>query len=289
MRDILIIGGGAAGMTAGLYAARAGLDALIIERAFSGGQASTTNEIENYPGFPGSIGGPELMMKFEEQTRGAGCDFAWEDVESVSLAGDIKRVNSYEARTVIIATGAQRRKLGVPGEDANAGRGVSYCATCDGAFYKGKRVAVIGGGNTAVEDALYLSKFAETYLIHRRNELRARGSAVQRASQAATFMLDHRVSEIRREDGMLALAFDNGETLNVNGVFIAVGTDPVTAPFAGQVDMDAAGYILAGEDTRTSVPGVFVAGDCRAKPLRQIVTAAADGAVAAHMAGEYIG
>lgn len=289
MYDVLIIGGGAAGMTAGLYAARAGLKALIIEKGFAGGQASTTNWIENYPGFPEGIGGPELMMKFQEQAERAGCEFAWEDVEKAELKGEIKRVNGYEGRAVIIATGAERRKLGVPGEDMNVGRGVSYCATCDGAFYKNKTVAVIGGGNTAVEDALYLSRFAEkVYLIHRRSELRARGSAVERARSAAEFLLDKRAARFDRNGSGLDIIFEDGERLSVDGIFIAVGTQPITGPFRGQVEMDAAGYIAAGEECRTSVPGVFCAGDCRTKPLRQVVTAASDGAVAANAASIWL-
>lgn len=285
MYDVLIIGGGAAGMTAGLYAARAGLKALIIEKGFAGGQASTTNWIENYPGFPEGIGGPELMMKFQEQAERAGCEFAWEDVEKAELKGEIKCVNGHEGRAVIIATGAERRKLGVPGEDMNVGRGVSYCATCDGAFYKNKTVAVIGGGDTAVEDALYLSRFAEkVYLIHRRSELRARGSAVERARSAAEFMLDKRAARFDMNGNGLDIIFDDGERLSVDGIFIAVGTQPITGPFRGQVEMDAEGYIAAGEDCRTSVPGVFCAGDCRTTPLRQVITAAADGAVAANSA-----
>jgi thioredoxin reductase (NADPH) len=289
MYDLLIIGGGAAGMTAGLYAARAGLRTLIIEKGFAGGQASTTNWIDNYPGFPDGIGGPELMMKFQEQAEKAGCEFAWEDISGVELTGKIKRANGYEGRAAIIATGAERRKLGVPGEDMNVGRGVSYCATCDGAFYKDKTVAVIGGGNTAVEDALYLARFAKkVYLIHRRDELRARGGAVERARRAAEFMLNRRAARFDRAEDGIDIIFDDGGKLNVDGTFIAVGTRPITDAFKGQVELDAAGYIAAGEDCRTSLPGVFCAGDCRAKPLRQVVTAASDGAAAANAASIWL-
>jgi len=285
MYDILIVGGGAAGMTAGLYASRAGLKTVVIEKSFVGGQASTTNLIENYPGFPEGIGGPELMMKFQEQAEKAGCEFDWDDISDVDLSGEVKRVGSYEGRAVIIATGAERRKLGVPGEDMNVGRGVSYCATCDGAFYKDKVVAVIGGGNTAIEDVLYLSRFArKVYLIHRRNELRARGRTVEKARAAAEFLLDKRAEKFDRVENGLEITFDDGGKLTVDGIFIAVGTDPITAPFIGKVDMDGAGNIIAGNDLSTSVPGVFVAGDCRVTPLRQVITAAADGAVAANSA-----
>lgn len=285
MYDLLIVGGGAAGMTAGLYAARAGLKTVVIEKSFVGGQASTTNLIENYPGFPEGIGGPELMMKFQEQAEKAGCEFEWDDISDVELDGEVKRVGSYEGRAVIIATGAERRKLGVPGEDMNVGRGVSYCATCDGAFYKDKVVAVIGGGNTAIEDVMYLSRFAKkVYLVHRRNELRARGKTVEKARAVAEFLLDKRAERFERAGDGLEIVFDDGGKLNVDGIFIAVGTDPITAPFKGKVDMDGAGNIIAGNDLSTSVPGVFVAGDCRVTPLRQVITAAADGAVAANSA-----
>lgn len=285
MYDILIVGGGAAGMTAGLYAVRAGMKAIIIEKSFVGGQASTTNLIENYPGFPEGIGGPELMMKFQEQAEKAGCEFDWDDISYVDLSGEIKRVGNYEGRAVIIATGAERRKLGIPGEEMNIGRGVSYCATCDGAFYKDKTVAVIGGGNTAIEDVLYLSRFAKkVYLIHRRDELRARGKAVEKAREAAEFLLNKRAERFDRAGESLEIVFDDGDRLTVDGIFIAVGTDPITAPFKGQVDMDGAGNIIANTDLSTSVPGVFVAGDCRVTPLRQVVTAAADGAIAANSA-----
>lgn len=289
MYDVLVIGGGAAGMTAGLYAARAGLKTAIIEKGFAGGQASTTNIIENYPGFPEGVGGPELMMKFHEQPEAAGCEFIWEDVDSVQLAGDIKRVGAHEARAVIIATGAQRRKLGVPGEEMNIGRGVSYCATCDGAFYKNKIVAVIGGGNTAVEDALYLSRFAQkTYLIHRRSELRARGRNVQRAQNAAEFLLCRRAARFDRNANGIDIVFDDGEKLCVDGIFIAVGTQPITGLFKGQLEMDAEGYIKTDALLRTNLPGVFCAGDCRTTPLKQVITAAADGAMAANSAGIWL-
>lgn len=289
MHDLIIIGGGPAGLTAGIYAARAGLDVIVIEKGFAGGQASTTNLIENYPGFPEGMGGPELMMRFQEQAERWGCTFAYDEVRNVELSGEIKRAGDYEARAAIIAAGAVPRKLGVPGEEMYTGRGVSYCATCDGAFYKGREVAVIGGGDTAVEDVLYLSKFAsKVYLIHRRNELRAKGKAAEKALENCEFMGGRIVSAFEREEGRIRIVFEGGESLMVDGAFIAAGTQPGTDIFRGKLDMDEGGYIIAGEDCKTSVDGVFCAGDCRKKPLRQVVTAASDGAVAASMAVKWL-
>lgn len=292
MFDIAILGGGPAGLTAGLYAARAGYRTILIERGFAGGQASTTDKLENYPGFPGGVGGPELMMAFEQQAQGFGLEERYGEVTSVDLARRVAAVDGEKisARAFILALGAKRRELGIPGETENIGRGVSYCATCDGAFYRGKRVAVIGGGDTAIEDALYLARFARVTLIHRRAELRARGAAVLRAKEnpAIDWMLGRNVQSIHREEEALRLDFKEGESLGVDGVFVAVGTVPQTEFLRGALEMDAAGYILAGEDTSTSVPGVFCAGDCRKKPLRQVITAASDGAVAAYMAGRYL-
>ena len=294
MYDVMIIGGGPAGLTAALYAARAGLKTLLAEQAFAGGQASTTDQLENYPGFPEGIGGPELMMRFEEQAQRFGAEEQYVQIDRLELDGPVKRAFAgdqvFEAKTVILCMGAQRRHLGVPGEEENIGRGVSYCATCDGAFYRGKRVAVLGGGDTAVEDALYLSRASHVTLIHRRNELRARGAAVRRLreSENVDFLLETQVKAIRRGEGGLALELDRGGELPVDGVFIAVGTEPISDLVRGQVELNAAGYVLAGEDTKTSLSGVFCAGDLRAKALRQVVTAAADGAVAAHMAAVYL-
>ena len=292
--DVLIVGGGPAGLTAGLYAARAGLSVVLAEQAFAGGQASTTDILENYPGFPEGVGGPELMMNFEAQAQRFGLEEKYVTIDSLELAGDVKRAHAggevIEARAVILAMGAQRRKLGAPGEDMNVGRGVSYCATCDGAFYRGKHVAVVGGGDTAVEDALYLARASKVTLIHRRNELRARGAMVKRLrdNENVDFLLETQVTNIVRGESGLTLSLSTGGTLDVDGVFIAVGTEPISALVRDQVALDPAGYVIAGEDTKTSVPGVFAAGDLRGKPLRQVVTAAADGAVAAHMAALYL-
>ena len=294
MYDILIIGGGPAGLTAGLYAARAGLSVALVEQAFAGGQASTTDMLENYPGFPGGIGGPELMMRFEEQAQSFGMESKYGTVTEVELDGEVKRAvidgETVEAKAVILCMGAKRRELGVPGEAMNVGRGVSYCATCDGAFYRGKHVAVIGGGDTAVEDALYLARGSKVTLIHRRNELRARGAAVKRlqANENVEFLLETQVTAIERGESGLILKLNTGADLHVDGVFVAVGTQPISDLVRGKVELNEAGYVLAGEDTKTSVPGVFCAGDLRAKALKQVITAAADGAVAAHVATIYV-
>ena len=294
MYDILIIGGGPAGLTAGLYAARAGLSVALVEQAFAGGQASTTDMLENYPGFPEGIGGPELMMRFEEQAQKYGMESKYGAVTEVELDGEVKRAvidgETVEAKAVILCMGAKRRELGVPGEAMNIGRGVSYCATCDGAFYRGKHVAVIGGGDTAVEDALYLARGSKVTLIHRRHELRARGAAVRRlqANENVEFLLETQVTAIERGESGLVLKLNTGNDLAVDGVFVAVGTQPISDLVRGKVELNEAGYVLAGEDTKTSVPGVFVAGDLRAKALKQVITAAADGAVAAHMATIYL-
>jgi len=294
MYDILIIGGGPAGLTAGLYAARAGLSVALVEQAFAGGQASTTDMLENYPGFPEGIGGPELMMRFEEQAQKYGMESKYGTVTEIELDGEVKRAvidgETVEAKAVILCMGAKRRELGVPGEAMNIGRGVSYCATCDGAFYRGKHVAVIGGGDTAVEDALYLARGSKVTLIHRRNELRARGAAVKRlqANENVEFLLETQVTAIERGESGLVLKLNTGNDLAVDGVFVAVGTQPISDLVRGKVELNEAGYVLAGEDTKTSVPGVFVAGDLRAKALKQVITAAADGAVAAHMATIYL-
>ena len=294
MYDILIIGGGPAGLTAGLYAARAGLSVALVEQAFAGGQASTTDMLENYPGFPGGIGGPELMMRFEEQAQSFGMESKYGTVTEVELDGEVKRAvidgETVEAKAVILCMGAKRRELGVPGEAMNVGRGVSYCATCDGAFYRGKHVAVIGGGDTAVEDALYLARGSKVTLIHRRNELRARGAAVKRlqANENVEFLLETQVTAIERGENGLILKLNTGKDLAVDGVLVAVGTQPISDLVRGKVELNEAGYVLAGEDTKTSVPGVFCAGDLRAKALKQVITAAADGAIAAHMAMIYV-
>ena len=297
--DILIVGGGPAGLTAGIYASRAGMRSIVLESGFAGGQASTTDRIENYPGFPEGVGGMELMMAFEQQYgRLGGGEVRYDGVQSLNLeektavtaAGEV-----ISARAVILCMGAEPRKLGVPGEAELTGQGVSYCATCDGMFFRGKTVAVVGGGDTAVEDAAYLKRLATVKVIHRRDELRAasRAGEALMADPDVEKLLSHTVEKIERQDGLLCLTLKDlksGQvrTLAVDGLFVAVGTQPRTELVRGQLELDGAGYVVAGEDTRTEIPGVFAAGDLRARPLKQVITAAADGAVAATMAIRYV-
>ena len=276
MFDIAIIGAGPAGMSAAVYARRAGLSVVIFEGEVCGGQMSLTPEVENYPGIA-KISGAELSYSMMEQMTSLGAVLVEAPVtavtknETVTVTAD----KIYEARALIIANGAKRRKLGIPGEDGYIGRGVSYCAVCDGMFFKGKTVAVIGGGNTALEDAIYLAGICEkVYLIHRRTEFRAQKHLVSKIGDIANPL------EIRGEMRVNALALDNGETLSVDAVFVAIGLAPENELFADFVTLSD-GYIAAGDDTHTSTAGVFAAGDTRTKTLRQIVTAAADGAVAA--------
>lgn len=296
--DVIIVGGGPAGLTAGLYAARSGLKTAVFEGEIIGGQASTTNELENYPGCMG-VGGPELMMNFEKQAGDAGAEIRYQAIKSVDLKEKTvhTRKASFTAKALILATGAKRRKLGVPGEEEFSGQGVSYCATCDGALYRGKKVAIVGGGNTAAEDALYLAGIGcQVTLIHRRDKLRADNVLVDRVMQNSAIALEWNsaVEKIDRGEEGLVITLKNRQdgqekSLSVAGCFVAVGADPATGLFAGQVDMDEMGYIRAGEDTRTSLPGVFAAGDLRTKSLRQVITAAADGAIAASQALNYLG
>lgn len=297
--DILIVGGGPAGLTAGIYASRAGMRSIVLESGFAGGQASTTDRIENYPGFPEGVGGMELMMAFEQQYgRLGGGEVRYDGVQSLNLAEKTAVTAAGEvisARAVILCMGAEPRKLGVPGEAELTGQGVSYCATCDGMFFRGKTVAVVGGGDTAVEDAAYLKRLATVKVIHRRDELRAasRAGEALMADPDVEKLLSHTVEKIERQDGLLCLTLKDlksGQvrTLAVDGLFVAVGTQPRTELVRGQLALDGAGYVVAGEDTRTEIPGVFAAGDLRARPLKQVITAAADGAVAATMAIRYV-
>lgn len=298
--DLMIIGGGPAGYTAALYGARAGLTVGLMEKLAPGGQMGTTDMVDNYPGFPEGINGFELAMKMKAGAERFGARTISAEVTGLELSGDIKTLQTpkevYKARTVILATGAQPRELGLPRERELRGKGVSYCATCDGMFYRGKTVAVVGGGNTAVADALYLSRLCEkVYVIHRRDKLRAPQIQQQNLEMAGNveFVWDSIVKELRFEERLTGLVTEDKNTgecreLSCAGVFIAVGQVPETELFKGQVQLDEAGYVSAGEDCRTNIPGVFAAGDLRAKPLRQIVTAAADGAVAATTAQEYL-
>ncbi|WP_317304137.1 thioredoxin-disulfide reductase [Acidaminococcus timonensis] len=297
--DILIIGGGPAGYTAALYGARSGFRTAVLEKLSPGGQMATTNDVENYPGFPGVVDGFELGEKMQQGAEQAGAETVYAEVTKVDLAADPKVVETsegtYLGRTVIIATGAHPRKLGLPQEENLVNRGISYCATCDGSFYKGKTVVVNGGGNTAVGDALYLAKLArKVYLVHRRDTLRATPIYLQWLKDARVEIIwNSVVSGLEADKKLTAVDVKNVQTGNVtklpaDGLFVAIGQLPENSLVAGQVATDKAGYIVAGEDTKTSVPGVFAIGDVRTKQVRQIITAAADGAVAIHFAEEYL-
>lgn len=283
--DTMIIGSGPAGLSAAVYASRAMLDALVLEQAaISGGQMMNTAEVDNYPGFL-SVDGFALSEKMREHAEGLGAVFAADRICGVEKTPEGFRVlgeqGTYLTRTVVIAAGAGHRRLGADGEERLAGRGVSYCATCDGAFFRGKTVAVIGGGNTAAEDALYLANLCEkVYLIHRRDTLRANRALARRVLENPVIepVWNSQVLAIRGETRVEKLVLNTERELSVDGVFVAVGIAPNSQPFAGLTEMDSAGFICADETGETSVPGIFAAGDIRTKKLRQIVTAAADGA-----------
>ena len=297
--DILIIGGGPAGYTAALYGARSGFATAVLEKLSPGGQMATTSDVENYPGFPGVVDGFELGERMQEGAEKAGAETFFAEVSKVDLSADPKVVETSEGtflgRTVILATGAHPRKLGIPQEEALVNRGVAYCATCDGNFYKDKVVVVNGGGNTAVGDALYLAKLAsKVYLVHRRDTLRATPIYLQRLKDAGVEIIwNSVVSGLQADKKLTGVELTDVKTgekrvLPADGLFVAIGQLPESSLAAGQVATDKAGYILAGEDTKTSVPGVFAVGDVRTKAVRQIITAAADGAVAIHYAEEYL-
>lgn len=299
MIDVIIIGGGPAGFTAALYTARARLDTLLIERAYYGGQMAITNEMENVPGFE-SVSGSEMADRMVRQAAKFGARMVMEDVLEVRLDAPVKVVktdkNTYEARTVILCMGASPRKLGLPNEQQLIGSGVSYCATCDGAFFKGMDVAVVGGGDTAAEDVLYLSRFCRrVYLIHRRDMLRAVRVLEDLIVNTCnvTILWDSVVEEILGDLNVTGLGVRNVKTgektvLGVSGVFIAIGYAPNTALVKGQVALTDYGYIKTDEKMQTNLDGVYAAGDIREKHLRQVVTAASDGADAAHSAEKYI-
>lgn len=309
--DLIIVGAGPAGMSAAVYGKRAGLDLLVIEKnPMGGGQVLNTYEVDNYLGLPG-INGFDMGMAFQKHAKDLGAQFKTATVQELKLDGEIKTVvtnkETYEAKTVILALGAHHAHLGVPGEEEFAGKGVSYCATCDGAFYRGKVAAVVGGGDVAVEDAIYLARFCEkVYLIHRRDSLRAAKSLQDKlfALENVEVIWNHVVEEIKGEESVQELVLastqinqtgathdeTNGQKklLPVNGVFVAVGIKPDTELVSGQVKCNDAGYVIAGEDCKTSLEGVYVAGDARQKPLRQIITAVSDGANAATYASIYL-
>ncbi len=297
MYDIIIVGAGPAGLTAAIYACRAAKSVLVLEAAAYGGQIINTPDIENYPVAP-HISGFAFATKLYEQAKALGAEIRFEKVTDVLDGAEKQVVTSkevYPCRAVILATGSVPRKLGVKGETELVGKGISYCATCDGAFFRGRTVAVVGGGNTALEDALYLSDLAEkVYLIHRRDAFRADGGSVEkiRARGNIELVLNSTVTALSADSRLQGVTVTDraGEsrTLAVNGLFVAVGRIPANRAFEKLVALDDAGYAVAGEDCRTGVPGVFVAGDNRTKDVRQLVTAAADGAVAATAAVKYL-
>ncbi|MDO5575250.1 MAG: thioredoxin-disulfide reductase [bacterium] len=297
--DVVIIGSGPAGITAAIYAKRAGLDALLIEKAsMGGGQVLNTYEVDNYPGLQG-INGFDLGMKFTEHAAKLGVETIEADVTDIDVADTIKRIHTdkdiFEARSVVISGGAEHRKLKVPGEEELAGMGVSYCATCDGAFFKNKTVAVVGGGDVALEDAIFLARGCEkVYLIHRRDEFRAVKVLCDAVKETSNIEVvwDSVVTSIEGTEQVEALKIQNvytgaESTMDVNGVFIAVGNIPNTG-YIKKIKKDVAGYLIAGEDCATDVAGVYAAGDIRTKNLRQIVTAVADGANAITSVQDYL-
>lgn len=298
--DVVIVGGGPAGYSAALYCVRAGLSVLVLEMLSAGGQMATTSQVDNYPGFEGGIDGFELAEKMQAGAERFGAVSEFAEVTGMDLVRQPKVIHTtegvVEARAVVLAMGASPRKIGLPGESELVGRGVAYCAACDGMYYKGKMVAVAGGGNSAAADALTLSKLCKkVYLVHRRDSLRADPVYLEPLKQTENleFVWNAQIDELLHGEKLTGLALTDkvtGEhsTLNCDGLFVAIGRDPNTALVRGQVDLDAQGYLVADETTRTSVPGVFAVGDIRTKPLRQIVTAAADGAVASKFLSEYL-
>ena len=298
--DVIVLGGGPAGYTAALYTARAGLSTLLIEKLYAGGQMTQTPNIENYPGFPQGIDGVLLGMNFQAGAQNAGVETLNAEVTAVELKGEEKVVTTAQGefigKTVIVATGAGHRHLGLEREWELTGKGVTYCATCDGMFYRGKTVAVVGGGNSAASEALVLSRIAKkVYLIHRRDALRASRSYHDKLQQAENveFIWNFQVSQLLGEEKLSGVALQNVVTgeereLALDGLFVSIGRQPATELFRGQLELDENGYIVADESTRTNLPGVYAVGDVRTKTVRQIVTAAADGAIAAHYAEEYL-
>ena len=299
MYDIIVIGAGPAGMTAAIYARRASRSVLVLEALTPGGQIINTPDIENYP-VEAHISGIDFSQRLHAQAEDLGAEFVMEKAVEIKAEGNVKSVvtdkNVYEAKAVIIATGSENRKLGVEDEDRLVGRGVSYCATCDGNFYRNKVVAVVGGGNTALEDALYLADLAEkVYLIHRRDSFRGEAATVARLQERdnVEFVYNSNVTRLIAEKRLTAIEVTNSKdgsvrTIELRGLFVAVGRIPENQNFASVVQLDESGYIVAGEDCHTTAPGIFAAGDNRVKLLRQLVTATADGAMAATEAIKYI-
>lgn len=298
--DMVIIGGGPGGYTAALYAARAGLNVVVLEKLSPGGQMALTTQVDNFPGVDPGIDGYTLGETMQRNAESFGAVTELAEVQSVDLSGDPKKIETNEGtfygKTVVYAAGAGPRELGLPNEKALTGRGVNYCASCDGMFYKGKTVVVVGGGNSAVEDALLLSRVAKKVIVvHRRDTLRATKIYHKPLMEAENveFFWNSAVIQLLENGKLNGIVVQNlltGEetTVDCDGVFISIGRKPVTALVDGQLELDKSGYILADETTRTSRPGVFAVGDVRTKAVRQIVTAAADGAVAVHFAEEYL-
>lgn len=298
--DVIIAGAGPAGMTAAVYASRANLDTLMLERGIPGGQMANTEDVENYPGYD-HILGPDLSTKMFEHAQKFGAEYAYGDIKEVIDGKEYKTVvagnKEYKARAVIITTGAQYKKIGVPGEQELSGRGVSYCAVCDGAFFKGKELVVIGGGDSAVEEGVYLTRFAsKVTIIHRRDELRAQKILQQRAfdNEKIEFIWDTEIKSINDKDGKVGsvtlfnkLTGEESE-FSTDGVFIYIGMVPLSGPFKSLGITNSEGYIETNDNMETKVPGIFAAGDIREKMLRQIVTATGDGSIAAQSAQHYI-
>lgn len=297
--DVIIAGAGPAGMTAAVYTSRANMSTLMLERGIPGGQMANTEEIENYPGF-GSILGPDLSTKMFEHAQQFGAEYAYGDIKEVRDEAPYKRVlagdKEYLAKSVIIATGAEHRLLGAPGEKELSGRGVSYCAVCDGAFFRGKELVVVGGGDSAVEEAVFLTRFAsKVTIIHRRDQFRAQKILQKRAmeNEKISVIWDTQVKEIRGEGKVQSVLLENVKTneqseLATDGVFIYVGMDPLTDSVRGLGVTNEAGYVLTDEKMNTKVKGVFAAGDVREKMLRQVVTATGDGSIAAQSAQHFV-
>ena len=298
--DMIVVGGGPGGYTAALYAARAGLSTLVLEKLSAGGQMALTEQIDNYPGFEDGIDGFTLAEKMQQQAERFGARSEYAQVERMDLAASPKVLETSEgtfyAKTVVLATGANPRELELPNETALTGRGVAYCAACDGMRYKGKTVVVVGGGNSAAADALLLTRVArKVILVHRRDTLRATKVYHQPLMQAENleFRWNSTVTELLQEDKLTGVKLrdvNTGEetTVPCDGLFISVGRKPATELVQGQLELDRSGYIIADETTKTSLPGVYAVGDVRTKPLRQVVTAVADGAMAVHMAEEFL-
>nr|MBQ6241503.1 FAD-dependent oxidoreductase [Lachnospiraceae bacterium] len=299
MYDILIIGAGPAGMTAALYAARAGKNVLLLEKEFPGGQIVNSPLVENYPAIPG-VSGADFAMQLQEQITSLGVKLSYTEAASLEKTEDGFRINGDDAltaRAVILATGVHHRGLGLPGEEDLVGAGLSFCAVCDGAFYRGRTAVVVGGGDTALQDAIYLSALCKkVYVVHRRDAFRAADALVRKAKAAENIELltPYVPVSYRTEDGMISgLELENRAdgsrlTVDTEGIFLAVGQAPQCGFAAGLAELTPDGYLRAGEDCRTNVPGLFTAGDCRVKKVRQLTTAVGDGAVAATLACEYI-